>query len=416
MLQSSFRAMLLTVLVMSPTLTGAPAFSQKPESNVAVPKPGMSDPEAFAFVVTGMKENARKFVSGVCRFEGTFVREHPAKPEDCLNGPMRGLIAIDGEKVRYDIVRPDSVVDKSTIQVEKQTGKTTARSGKGVATRRFADDGTRVTFWHSDSGAVVVSQSKDLPSRRATEYVDIRGITLFDQNSIDHGYTLDQKFDYLGKYCNWYRGKVTGVDSATWVLSWSHQDETPWVTRWTLTVDVKSGFTPRSYKYEEVFTKKVDDLLSSLGSKPISSRESETLKLLRGNEGKWLPAWENRTNWAQINGAWLPTHHESEIFRGIFSSVAQKKTYDFRWQSVNQPVDQNLFNYTTFEIPENVGIQDVSGGGVVWIKEIPGSHVEGETPIESPARWKLIIGATLTVAAFLIAGLLLLKKKIRRRS
>jgi hypothetical protein len=417
MLQSVSRATLLGVLIMSAMLIVAPAFCQKPQSKPTVSKPAASDARAFAFVVAGMKEARRKLVSGVCRFEGTLDRERRETPDDCLHGSMRGLIAIDGDKVRYDIVRPDWVMDKSTIEFSKtQPGKVTVRTMKGVSTRRFADDGTRTTTWHSDDSIVEIAQSKDFANRRGTEYVDVRGITLFDQNSIDHAYTLEQVFDHLSMFRDKYQGKVTGVDSATWVLSWSHQDDTPWITKWTLTVDVESGFTPRTYKYEELFTKNVDDLLSSLGSKPISPRESETLKLLRGNEGKWLPAWENRTDWAQINGVWVPTHHESEIFRGLFSSVAQKKTYDFRWEGVNQPVNQNLFNSTTFEIPENVGIQDSSGGGAVWIKEIPGSHVEAEAAIESPARWKLIIGATLTVAAFLIAWLLLLKKKIRRRS
>jgi hypothetical protein len=294
-----------------------------------------SDAEAFEFVVSGMREERSKLVSGVCRMQGTFFFQHEEQPEKNLKGPLEAFAAFDKRKVRYDVTRPDFVVDPSTIQSSPESNRVTAERTRGRSTRRFADDGTRVAGWHSDNPLVAISQAKDYTDRRATEYVDIRGITLYDTLSINRGYTLGQVFDRLGSYV---KGQVATVDDSTWVLSKTIRSDEQWVTKFSLTVDVASGFTPTSFKCQSAPVNEVDE--------PDS----------------WVLEWENSTDWSQINGVWVPTHHETSVVSGPFSRVTHQKVLDFYWEFVNEPVDENLFNYTTFEIPDDVAIADFSGG------------------------------------------------------
>ena len=121
-----------------------------------------SDAAAFDFILAGMKKERYKLLSGVCRFTGALVAQIDARPEENLNGPVEGLLAVDAGKTRYDMTRPGWVVDPKSVQLTKGTNKATATTMKGTLTTMYADDGTQATFYHSDNSSIRIAPIEGL--------------------------------------------------------------------------------------------------------------------------------------------------------------------------------------------------------------------------------------------------------------
>lgn len=205
---------------------------------------------AFEFVAIGMRQARAKLLSGVCRFSGRLVQEFPDDPQRTLG------------KVRFDLKRPDFTVDRGSVRSAAQSGRVVGKTARGIATRRFADDRVRTTFWHSDNDVATIVQSKDVTSRRHAEYLDVWGITLYSQLAIERQYTFEQLVEQLVEFGKRPGAAVTGQDGPTWTLSWSAPGDGVWQTRWTLSVDTQRGFTPRVYRCESHLTAEGRKLLS----------------------------------------------------------------------------------------------------------------------------------------------------------
>lgn len=332
----------------------APLFSQ-----AASGQSGPADAELFDFILEGMKTGRYKLVSGVCRFTGTYNFRHKDDPGQNLKGPLEGFLAIDGEKTRYDLSRPGWITDRGSIELIEGTNRATANTIKGRVTTMFAKGDVDTTFHHSDNSLVEVGPSKDVKDLAVTEYDDIRAITfygpLYGVKAAGEPLTLDQVCDDLVGYFS-VEGRVAKVDESTYVVTWGRSLGDPPVQRlrWTLSVDVASGFTPKSYKFE-------------------CARENEMKKA-----NPWTLVFENKTDWREIHGVWVPSHHESCAFANEYGwgRGSEKTILEYHWESVNEPVDEDLFNYTTFEVPDRVGVQGPSG----WIRKPEGLEVGDEPP------------------------------------
>ena len=79
------------------------------------------------------------------------------------------------------------------------------------------------------------------------------------------------------------------IDDSTWLLTFSARVKPEQLVRVSLTVDVKSGFTPTDYKCEHV---------------PVGKE----------NELGWSLDFENRTRWTQINQVSVPSHHKFQLW------------------------------------------------------------------------------------------------------
>ena len=53
-----------------------------------------SDPAAFEFLISGVKNGHRKLLSGVARFRGTYVEKHKENSRFRLTGPLTGLLPL----------------------------------------------------------------------------------------------------------------------------------------------------------------------------------------------------------------------------------------------------------------------------------------------------------------------------------
>lgn len=100
-----------------------------------------------------------------------------------------------------------------------------------------------------------------------------------------------------------------------------------------------------------------------------------------------------------LEGVWVPAHHESRSFQVPSPKPVLARTLDFRWESINAPVDPELFTYKTFDLPEHVGVQDLSGGQVVWVKPLPRVAAEAVHTVPSGRMlWGVAIGSAPVVA------------------
>lgn len=95
---------------------------------------------------------------------------------------------------------------------------------------------------------------------------------------------------------------------------------------------------------------------------------------------------------------------------GPHSGIGEEMSLDLNWELINQPVDENVFSYLTFDVPDDVAIQDTSSGETIWIREFP--SIDGEaTPSDdsSPAIASAFL-AVVTIALLSVAALLWRKK------
>lgn len=346
-----------------------------------------TSPEAtFQFVVSGMRNERSRFVSGACRFNGNFKLTWPKEPARNLDGPMEGFLAFDGNRVRFDYTRPGWVVDPTTVRVIKSddSSRPTADTVRGMLTTRFAEDKTRVTLWHSDNPLLAIAQPQDFADRRTTGWFDIRGINLYEPISIERGDSLEKVFTDLVGFAK-CDGHVTRDGDSTWVLRWAWAASKKEITNWTLVVDVRSGFTPVSYRCETV------------------QHEHPDNKILE---------YEYKTEWQVVQGVSVPVRHQS--FRAGFSPAVEEVIWNYRWEAVNESVADDLFQYTTFDVPDSVAIQDVSGKQVVMIRDFPYAARRGS----AASRWRMaleVFGA-VAGAAILVAFHIRSRGRAKRRA
>jgi hypothetical protein len=345
---------------------------------------GTADVKAFDFLLTGMKQERLKLISGMCRFKGESATHWPKKPEDNLDGLLVAFMAFDNGKARFDITKPGYVIDPDSIQfVGAKSGQAASRAiasrHKGTLSRKFADDKTRVTVWHSDNSLVSIAQARDFADRTSTGYFDIRGINVYDSLQLKRGYSFERMFEEYAKIAP--KASIREMNDSTWSVRWEFRDE-HLISKWSFVVDVRSGFTPMEYKCETASVKEMQD------------------------PNKWFLEYELKTTWEERNGVWVPTRHSS-YKGGLFHEYIESFSYDIEWEKVNEPVNTDLFGYATFEIPDHVGITDFSGGQQVVIKPISAAVSEDFTR-NNPSRhllWGLLGGGI---------GLLLAHFGIRR--
>jgi hypothetical protein len=310
------------------------------------PQEQVGQDQAIQFCLSGVKEHCKKLNSGRAKITGSLKTEFKNQPEFNLAGPVSGLVAYDGQKVRFDITRPGWVVDRSSLADEAKAGEP-VKMMKGMLEKSFSDDGVKIAIWNSDQPMVTIGQLSDLPDRRVAEHINFRCPTLFDIYSIGQGWTLEH---ILQRFETEFGNAVAECvkDNEVWKLIWTYQEGGE-VTRWVLTVDTSRGFVPVQYKCESADA--------------------------RSDERTWIPEWENSTEWEMVSDVWVPIRFERSIFSGPASSFDEKLVMELDWELVNEAIDDDSFTYRGFKVPEHVGIQDSSSGEAIWIKHLPSYEV-----------------------------------------
>lgn len=359
---------------------------------IAAPAQGDAGREEGArtvdFIMAGLRNEREKFKSGECRFDGSLAFVFPKQPESSFSGPMKGRLAIEGDKLRFDLTKPSYVVDPSTIRTsaKKTEGRATAKMMKGTLTKLFADNLEKLTFWRSDNPLMTITRSGK-EDRKLSEYTDIRVITLYDPISLRKCRTMAEILDIFFKagygYSTMNKAAKKGKDGR-WELTWDSKVKNE-ATKYTLIVNEARGYTPEEFRCE-----------SKLDGAPAPAAD-------------WFLEWINQTRWDQIGGVWVPVHHEHRQVLGPMSAYSETYIYDYHWDSVNQDVPDDVFTYTKLDVPKTVAIQDVSTGETEWIREFPAPA--SAAPVSFWGTWTgmtvlaaaLILGIT-GVGAFVLRG------------
>lgn len=348
---TAFAFRLMTLSVVAAAILTPAVGACADQSSVADTGASHDDATALKFLIAGVRNEIEKRRSGIGKFRGTFRYEQSGAPEKALHGEVHGLVAIEAGKVRFDITRPDIVVNpKSAAPVAPGSNRVLATLIPGISTKKYANDGLLTSAWHSDNGILGIGRSTSRAVPPETDYLDIRGPTLFDPVSLGRGTSLDEILSGIEGVSKKFQVRVTGVDGPQWTAEWRNSSDDHWITRVVLVVDVAHGFTPVEYRCET-----------------IAKGEGE-------KSDQWIVEWRNRTSWQAFDGAYFPSHHESRDERGPFSTIERIQTLDFEWSNVNQDVDDELFSYTSFDLPAHIGIQDSSTGVPRWIKKPAGSQ------------------------------------------
>ncbi|MCA9014132.1 MAG: hypothetical protein KDA77_02260 [Planctomycetaceae bacterium] len=171
-------------------------FSDVPTSFAQNVSPEQDDAAARTkFCLSGIREHCESLKSGLATYQGSLNVEIRGEPENNLSGPVSGILAFDGSKIRFDVTRPGWTVDSDNIEHpsgDKTMGTATAKMKKGTLTKMFSDDGSKIAIWQSFQPLISIAKASSFPDRRVTEYIDYRCPPLFDVLSVDRGYSLDQ--------------------------------------------------------------------------------------------------------------------------------------------------------------------------------------------------------------------------------
>lgn len=384
---SAIGLLLLVVLALA---SNAISQEENPVNNDRAARTVPGDPvELVSFVLSAISRERHKLVSGVCLVTGSFDGKRPSDPSTNLDGPIKGMIAFDNDKIHYDYTRPGWVVDTSSIQKGgAATSNVKAQTKKGEFETRFALDGDRLTVWSTDQGFVVVSKLEAMPEIRTFgDYIDIRAPALIERLAVTKGWFLDDVLNQIREFTSKYLTEVKELRDSVWSISWRIPAER-FTKRWTLEVDTKN-FTPLEYRCEAAPTDRVDQ------------------------DDAWFVVWKNKDTWTERDGIWIPTRHEYHHEDGPFSRVNETVIYDYDWKSVNEAVDEKLFNHESFDLPATVGIQDVSGDSPILIRPPMVSVPASAFPAAPQSRsskvlWLVAFNVTLVILWF---GYLKLRRK-----
>lgn len=328
----------LCVLIVMPMSLTVPGQCQEPK-------------EELQFILNSMRQERSKLQSGVCRMTGRLVGRRESESEPVFDGPLAIFATFEGQnKIRFDRTQPGWIVDNSEVKPDpKNPGMVTGgKSKKGVQRYYFCDNGKKACFWQEDAGPSMTVRASfaggDNPFKQL-EFFDVRGLGLYSSIELQRMYSLARLFDAYDSISR--PPEVDRSDPVVWVIHWAFPvvpDSKIPAVRVSLSVDVRRGFTPLHYVMRE--------------------------RPLRRADAPWTITQESATQWGQHGEIWVPVKHRfaDGPLAGSWSRLVE---IEITWQSVNEPVDPTLFEYTSFGVPEHVGIFDASlGGRVITIREI----------------------------------------------
>jgi hypothetical protein len=270
-----------------------------------------------------------KLNSGIVVIVGV-ASTHYSHPDDMhvdVDGAYRVEQAFDHKRKlwRFDISRPGAVVDRETIRMG-QGSSVTAKSKIGTLRKKFAIKNDRATFWWADNSVCTISPSSDADSINHDSF-DVRAFGLYGPVEMRRQHTLAYMLDHWTKLEK--IATVTTRDNLK-IIQFHPKCEGELKYIIEIHVDIQNGFTPIYHS----------------GSRQNNPRE------------QWYKEYEYRIQWESINDIYVPIQYNFKSQSHPTKYFIEKIDAKLQWSNINQLNNDSLFDYTTFDLPEHIGISE----------------------------------------------------------
>jgi hypothetical protein len=343
--------------------------------------------ETVEFLWIGMKAHRQLLQSGIFRVQGRKIDDSPAEAAR-IERDVEVFCAFvyADDLLRFDRREPIRESRPSVEEMEAAAGAKLTRQQLlwyGGKYARSRDKSAHFIEGTNDA----VTRPRDHPPVARVMAFDVRALGLYYWYNLEAGTLFDE-------ICNIYRSqKVSevvierpGVHRLRWRLS-SEQRRTLWI-------DEQRGYTP-------VHLEVVDRLESN------RSREWDD------------PTIVSDVTWVETSGVWVPKTYriEEKLPSGRFTSYE----FVFEWESVNEPVLEQLFTVEGFNLPKGTYLIDSRLGqpivtGAVGRNSVPEfgilrSHHE---PPRNKAKPTVVVSVGVTVVLAVLGFLLYRRLRVTR--
>ncbi len=328
---------------------------------------GETTAELQSFILAGMKTERHMVKTGIFDAKGRFSVSDPGQPEASGTLVVNGFFDAQAAKFRSDAIRPGRSIASGRAQWDAILRKVVVTPDLSLF---YNEDFTRLEI-HQPG----IENIDSMPDTGG--FIDIRGLGIDSFRQLFKNRTIDESFTSLEEMpateCV-EEGK--GVYRIAWIT-------TPKDRRLTIWVDAENGFTPirLQWQHAKVF----------------------------GSVDEWLDPFETQeVGWRKVENVWVPTSYRAISHipiplrgRGDENPPPTRSfQYDLsiNWKSVNNPLDDSLFQYEAMDLPVGTAIVDTRSGdrerlGVTGID--PGPPISLESRGRSPWLWILVAGNIL---------------------
>ncbi|PQO27621.1 hypothetical protein C5Y96_19025 [Blastopirellula marina] len=336
---------------------------------------GETTAELQQFIIAGMRTERQQLKSGAYTANGKFSVKEPGSPAVSGEMSLKGFFDATQDKFRSDSKRPARTMPSADAK-----DKWNATSRKVVSTPDMS------LFYNENFDRLEVHQPGvlELSSMPNTEgYLDVRVLGITSFSHLFKNRTIHDSFSELEKApASECIDEGEGIYRIVWITG-------PEDRRFTIWVDTQNGFTPIRLQWQ--FYK-------------------------IGSSGEWLDPFEvHEIGWRQSSSEWVPTSYRMNTQIALPSRSKPDKLengtpatreihYDlsFNWKSINEPLDDTLFEYESMELPVGTSLVDARSGdrerlGTTGVAS--GQPTAPEVRTRSPWVWLLVIGNVLFVIA-----------------
>lgn len=341
----------------------------------------------------GMDKSRSKLRNGHAEITGTASTLYSDSSTKPVVGDYQVKTAfdLDRNQWRFDINRPGAVVDYSKLQKSQNSQNATAPYKDGTVRRRYIINGDRSAFWDADNGLCTISSAIDAKPL-AHEFYDVRALGLYIPISMRRRESYDEVMAYwkaLGKF-----NPVLHRNKEYTEVRWISKDTRGSSYRWTMHVVETKGFAPTYQKGE------------------FQEKGKET----------WRLDHEYTVSWKAVAGnVYVPTAFLFKYIGHSRNASGDRHFIDtidakITWKDINKLQNDSLFSYTTFGLPDHIGVAEVTSAGTRYIREPkPDPEKQAQSfrevyTLPEASRWPLYAGISVAVI-----GLISLAVAVRRQ-
>jgi len=348
-------------------------------SGAAAEQPTPVNPEAQKladFVLSGLKDARDRLQSGMFVAHGHLDLTH--RKLDPLEGPIEVFSAFDfrTQMFRFDRLEPIWLVPSPK---ERRAGDATSMKVVQLG-GKFVERPDRTIQWMGAEPWVWIRPANASP-HGAIRPFDIRLIGLLNWGTVDRSVTWQRMLEILHRPV---QDAVKETDSLYRLVF----------------VYEKSGV-------------RIDHLFdANLGFSPVRTEERQRA---RDATGPWPEPRElQEVSWIKKNNVWVPTSWYQEILSPL---DPRRRELTFQWQAVNEPIEEQVFSWEGFRVPNGTEILEKRLGKVITVARVGDPSRDHGPPQGSWGlfRW-LLVGVSLGVIVLLLAWFGLRNRLRRWRS